>query len=335
MQASSSSQSPFHDTPLLVGREREQSMLRQALDEMLAGRGSLVLVSGEAGIGKTTLVEWLAREAEAAGCLVLTGGCYDLTTTPPYGPWLEVIDSYAGADQLPPVPAFIGDADELAKVGSQDSLFMTTRDFLRSVATIEPLVLIVEDLHWADPASVDLLRFLSRQLGAHRLLLVATYRIDELQRHQPLYPVLPALVREARAERIEIHPLTDEGQRALIDSRYDLRETDRARLETYLAERAEGNPLFAVELLRSLEDVGALRQTDGGWVVGNLRGLRVPTLLRQVIESRLERLDPETRTLLQIGAVIGQEVPLELWQRVSGSVTRHFSLPLNVAPLRS
>ncbi len=91
-----------HDTPLLVGREREQVILRQALDEMLAGHGSLVLVSGEAGIGKTTLVDWLADQADEAGCLVLKGGCYDLTTTPPYGPWLEVIEHYSPTAELPP-----------------------------------------------------------------------------------------------------------------------------------------------------------------------------------------------------------------------------------------
>jgi DNA-binding CsgD family transcriptional regulator len=286
---------------------------------MLAGHGSLVLVSGEAGIGKTTLVEWLAGEAEDQGCLVLRGGCYDLTTTPTYGPWLEIVEHYDPGDQLPPVPPFVNDANELARVGSQETLFAATRDLFRAIARQQPLVLVLEDLHWADQTSIDLLRFLSRQLSDQRVLVVVTYRTDELHRHHPLYPLLPLLVREARPERVEVRPFDDREQSEFIRSRYDLRDTDQRRLETYLAERAEGNPFFAGELLRSLEDAGALVQQGDAWEVSDLRRVRVPTLLRQVIQSRLDRLKPEARSLLQVGAIIGQEVPLEVWQQVTNA----------------
>ncbi|MGA7670830.1 MAG: BREX system ATP-binding domain-containing protein, partial [Nitrolancea sp.] len=305
--------------PLLVGREREQATLRRALDDMLAGHGSLVLVSGEAGIGKTTLVEWLANEAEGAGCLVLRGGCYDLSVTPPYGPWAEALASYSPRDLLPPLPSFVGDLEALSVLGSQERLFAETRDFFHAVAREQPLVLILEDLHWADQSSLDFLRVLDRRLNDHRILIGVTYRSEEMDRHHPLYSLLPMLIRETRSERVEVRPLDDSAHRALIQQRYVLSKSDQERLETYLRERGEGNPLYALELLRSLEGLGALAPQSKGWVLRDLTTMRLPTLLQQLIDSRLARLGQETRTLLQVAAIIGQEVPFDLWQQVSGA----------------
>ncbi len=303
--------------PLIVGREREQAMLRQALDEMLAGHGSLVLVSGEAGIGKTTLVEWFEREAERDGCLILEGGCYDLSVTPPYGPWAEALASFTPHDSLPLVPPFVNDFAAFTALGSQERLFATTRDFLYEVAAGQPLLICLEDLHWADQASLDFLRVIGRGIANQRILIIATYRSDELHRHHPLYIALPVLVRESRAERLELRPLDDDATGEIIRHRYVLSESDGQRLERYLRERAEGNAFYALELLRSLEDAGALARKSGVWVLHDLTNVRLPALLRQVIESRLTRLGEETRSLLQVAAMIGQDVPLDLWQRVS------------------
>ncbi len=308
------------DRPLLVGREREHAVVRGQLDRALAGQGSVLLVGGEAGIGKTTLVEDLSIQAAEAGCLVLWGHAYDLSVTPPYGPWLEILRQYQLVGRLlPTAPAFVGNTEELAKVGSQATLFAEVADFLQSVAAQQPLVLVLDDLHWADQASLDLLRFLARLTIRQRMLFIATYRSDELHRRHPLYPLLPLLVREAGAERLEIRPLDPEGQRALIQSRYALSEQDEARLEEYFEGHAEGNPLYAGELLRTFEEAGVLRPQQDHWVLGNLDRVRVPPLLRQVIEGRLARLDEGVRVLLQVAAIIGQFVPLELWLEVSGA----------------
>jgi ATP/maltotriose-dependent transcriptional regulator MalT len=302
----------------LVGRERELGALRDQLQRMLDGQGRLVLVSGEAGIGKTTLVERLSEDAESHGCLVLWGHAYDLSTTPAYGPWLELLRRVpAGKDELPPLPDFVQNTQALAAVSSQDALFAAIAAFFEDVAIQQPLVLVLDDLHWADQGSLDFLRFLARQIGACRILLVATYRSDELHRHHPLYNLLPLVIREAGAERLEVRRLDAAGHRSLIDGRYGLSVEDAVRLQRFLETHAEGNPLFALELLRSLEAEGILRTTDGGWSLGNLGSVRLPSLLRQVIERRLERLDDAARALLQVAAIIGQEVPLDLWQQVS------------------
>ncbi len=212
--------------PVLVGREREQAMLRQALDEMLAGHGSLVLVTGEAGIGKTTLVEWLAGEAEEQGYLVLWGHAYDLSVTPPYGPWLEILRAYPQDDSLRALPPFVDDLESTAALGSQDRLFSAACDFFVEVGRCQPLVMILEDLHWADQASLSFLRVLARSIVNQRILLFVTYRSDELHHSQPLYTFLPALIREARAERVEMRPLNNAEQRAFIESRYTLTTSD-------------------------------------------------------------------------------------------------------------
>ena len=307
-------------TPLLVGREQEQAALREALVAALAGRGSLVLIGGEAGIGKTALAEGLLGEAERSGALVLVGRCYDLTETPPYGPWVEALERAPGDDALPPLPAALLPPErDGAALPSQDAILRHARAYLAALAARRPLVVLLDDLHWADAASLDLLRFLGRGLSELPLLLLTTYRDDELGHTHPLAALLPALVREARAVRLALRPLERAALGALVAARYALAPPDAERLAAYLAGRTEGNPLFAGELLRTLEGAGTLRREGDRWVLGNLVGVPVPVLLRQVIAGRLARLGEEAQRRLVMAAIIGQEVPLALWAAVAGT----------------
>jgi hypothetical protein len=175
------SPSPFAATPL-VGRERERATLRAALDAALAGRGALVLIGGEAGIGKTALAEWTLAGAVERGALALVGRCYDLAETPPYGPWVEAFGRAPHGGDVPAPPDLAGSPG----AASQATLFAQVRDYLAALAARQPLVLLLDDLHWADPASLDLLRFLGRALADLPLLLLATYRADELMGLTPL-----------------------------------------------------------------------------------------------------------------------------------------------------
>ncbi|HET9016531.1 MAG TPA: AAA family ATPase, partial [Thermomicrobiaceae bacterium] len=305
--------------PALVGRERERALLCAQLDAMLAGHGGLVLVGGEAGIGKTTLVEDLAIQAEEAGCLVLWGHAYDLTVTPPYGPWIEVVRRYQASGREPAFPGFLDDPEALAALGTQERLFTAVTAFFAAVASRQPQVVVLDDLHWADPGSLDLLRVLAREVRAQPILLVATYRGDDLTRRHPLAQLIPLFVREARAARLDLSPLGAPALRALIAGRYRLADPDAARLAAHLAARAGGNPFFITELLRTLEDAGVLSRHADTWLLGDLGVARVPPLLIQVIEGQLGRLADETRGLLEVAAIIGQEVPLDLWQHVGGA----------------
>jgi len=298
--------------PLLVGREREFGILHDHLSAALAGHGSLVLIGGEAGIGKTALAEALCREAAARGALVLIGRCYDLTETPPYGPWLEVFAHYQPTESGPSLPAAFARRSILGDVASQADLFRQVLGFLAALCAQIPLVILLDDAHWMDPASRDLLRVLARSLTLRPLLLLVTYCLDELTRRHPLAQLLPLLVREASAVRFALHPLESEDTAALVRARFALPAADTARLVAYLDERAEGNPFFVSELLQTLEEEGLLRPHTGKWVLGELGGVLVPPLLRQVIDGRVARLDAKAQAVLAAAAVIGQDVPLDL-----------------------
>ena len=235
------------------------------------------MIGGEAGIGKTTLVRTLAREAADAGILVLTGHCYDLSTTPPYGPWLDLAARYVQTDNLPPLPAaLVGNGIE--EIRSQAALFAEVRAFLAAVATERPTLLVLEDLHWADPSSLELLRHLAVHVQTLPLLLLVTYRIDEPTGHNPFYRQLPALIRDADGLRLDLHRLDVDDLRALVASRWHLPAPEENRLVDYLERHAEGNPLYAKELLRTLEEEGLLRQVGRILGVGRNRPRCPPAL---------------------------------------------------------
>ena len=317
--ATSAEHSPFPGVPppLLVGREREQALLRAQLAAALAGRGGLVLIGGEAGIGKTALAEALAREATAHGALAVTGRCYDLAETPPYGPWLEIFERYPAGDGLPPLPPVVAQRGTIGPADSQAALVRELRDFFAAVACQRPLLLVLDDLHWADPASLDLLRILARDLAALPLVLLAIYRSDEVADDHPLHRLLPALVRESALRRLDLRPLDADAIEALVAARYRLAAAAPARLVAWLMARGEGNPFVTGELLRALEGEGVLHPTAHGWALGDLTAIQVPPLLRQMIAGRLARLGEAARDLLAVAAVIGQEVPLALWATVA------------------
>lgn len=320
------STAPSSGLPILVGRSRERSLLHAQLGAALAGQGGLVILSGEAGIGKTTLADDACREASAAGALVLAGHCYDRTETPPYGPWIELLEQFGALPGRTPVLPTVAEPG-MTRSPSLAALFGEVRAFLVARAHERPLVIVLDDLHWADNASLELLRFASRHLASVPILLLITYRSDEVTRQHPLYRLLPVLVREALAVRIDLSPLGDDDVCSLIDRSYQLPPDDTRRLAVYLQARAEGNPFYLGELLQSLEGTVLLPTAAGSWDLGELTDIQVPVLLRQVIDARLARLGAEADALLAVAAVIGQVVPLALWAAV-GETTEEMLFPL-------
>jgi len=304
---------PESEPQVIVGRDREREALRQRLDDAISGQGKIVLISGAAGIGKTTLATWLATTAAERGLPVLRGGCYDLSTTPPYGPWIEVFRRWAATPSLQPLPAPLSSAWSPADLGSQAALFELVATTLKDASATVPLAIVLEDLHWADQASLDVLRFVARRLGDSRSLIIGTYRDDELTRHHPLSVMLPLLVRESAASRITLAPLDADDIAALVAARYTLPDAQSAALTRYVGQLSEGNPFFAVEILHALEANRTLQQTPAGWQLRELDQIQVPALVRQVIDSRLDRLGADARHLLEIASVIGHEVAFDIW----------------------
>ena len=309
-------------TSPVVGRTAERVLLQEQLEAAETGHGQLVIIGGEAGIGKTTIVRDLIANAQSRSWSVLVGHNYDLMATSPYGVWLDLADAYrrqvpeSTQHTLPPVLS----SHDLEGFTNGADLARQMRTFLHQLSGDHPCLLVLEDLHWADPASLELLRHVASHLHGLRLLLVATYRIDELTRENPFYLQLPALVRESEGLRLDLKRLGPEALRELVSVRYELTSEAATRLTAYLETHSEGNPFFAIELLRTLEALGqrGLQKSTTGWTLGELDRVVVPDLVRQVIDTRIARLGAPTREAISIASVIGQDVGLDLWTEVAG-----------------
>lgn len=304
----------------LVGRSAEQSLLRDGFARAVSGRAALALIGGEAGIGKTSLVRDFLDHARAGGAAALAGGCYDLQVTPPFGPWADLTRVGGTSDIADIFLNFARDVRGDQPVRSRAELFHRYADAISQVAQSQPIVVALEDLHWSDPDSLDLLRFLVRTADTIPLFLIATYRDDEVEPGTPLYDRLPMLVRETDATRVDLRRLTPEDTRELVIRRYHLADADAMRLVAYLEELAQGNPLFIHELLRALEADGSLQHPSipaREWRFSQTPRGHVPALIRQVIDRRLQRLGKATRQALDVAAVIGGDIPLDLWRSVA------------------
>ena len=268
--------------PAFVGRTRELEALRHALAAARAGHGATVLVTGEAGIGKTRLVSEVANDARAAGVEVLLGRSIDLVGTAlPYQPFLEALRP------LPEPRRF-----EQGAEGSQLQAFAEVLAQLGERASVTPVLLVLEDLHWADASSLDLVVFLAHNLRDHPLLLLGTCRADELSSRGRMRRLADGVRRSGSALVLELGPLAREELTDLLAA--DASAPPQPLCEA-IATRAEGNPFFAEELLAA-------------------GGRQLPHRLRDLLLGRMTRLDRPTQTVLRLAAAAGREVGYPLLQ---------------------
>jgi ATP/maltotriose-dependent transcriptional regulator MalT len=303
-------------SPVLVGRDAEVAQLRAALDRAAAGRPAIVVVAGEAGVGKTRLVAELVGQAAELGAVALTGGCLDVGEgVLAYAPLVEALRPLVVVLDPGELDRVLGGARaELARLvpelGPQAGgrpaeaplaptrLFELLLGVLHRLAERGPVLLVVEDLHWADQSTRDLLGFLVRNLRAG-VALVLTYRSDELHRRHPLRPFLAELDRSGRAERLELDRL---GRRDLAELLAGiLGEPAPPALVGEILARSEGNPFFAEELLAA-----------------HLDGTRLPLVLRDLVLARVETLSEPAQRVLEVAAVAGTRVDHELLAAVVG-----------------
>jgi DNA-binding CsgD family transcriptional regulator/tetratricopeptide (TPR) repeat protein len=304
-------------TPL-IGREDELARLTGVLERARAAEARAVLIAGDAGVGKTRMLDEVSVLAARAGMTVLTGHCVDLGDVGlPYLPFTEILGVLAGdarfADALaahPVVDRLLGGGtDAVRDTGSRLRLFEGIAGLLADLADIAPLLLVLEDLHWADQSSRDLLRFLlsrgilQRSAGGaptHRLAVLASYRADDLHRRHPLRPLLAELVRLPSVERLELRPMGDAEVARLVRA---LRATPLPDTTVRrIVERAEGNAFYAEELL-------AATDTEAGGV---------PSGLADVLLIRFEQLSDTAQQVLRTAAVAGRRVEHDLLRDAVG-----------------
>ncbi|MFG3103917.1 AAA family ATPase [Streptomyces sp. NPDC048182] len=304
-------------TSPLVGRAAELTRLTGVLERARGGEARAVLLAGDAGVGKTRTLDEITARAAASGTTVLTGHCVDLGDVGlPYLPFTEILGALAADHRFAAVVAghpvaeqLLGgrtDGDVTGRGGGEGGrlrLFESVAALLGELAGVAPLLLVLEDLHWADQSSRDLLRFLLTRgalqrptagAAGPRLALFASYRTDDLHRRHPLRPLLAELVRLPVVERLELRPLPDADVARLVRAQRETPLPDATVRR--IVERAEGNAFYAEEL------VAATDSTPDG----------VPSALADVLLIRFEQLSETAQQVLRTAAVAGRRVGHDL-----------------------
>ena len=315
---------------VFVGRKPELAQLVKALAGARKGFGRVVLLAGSSGMGKTRLTQQLAMHAEQTGTLVLWGRCLEEAGAPAYWPWRLLIRSYlreSGAGDatqtfgsgIADIAGIVPEVAEQFKLPSApqegDSaqlrfrLFDAIAAFWRRAAQLAPMVLIFEDLHWADATSLRLFAFLAAELDDSPILVVGTYRDTELSRQHPLFETLSDLARSPVCTRIELSGLSARETEEFMVAASGAAAS--ATVVNALHARTEGHPLFLEETLRYMIDSRSPQPLDPA--VDDPRWLtKIPTGVREVIGKRLNRLSVPAGRLLSIAACIGRDFDLHL-----------------------
>lgn len=327
----------------MIGREPEMAEITDALDRVSsASKLEAVFISGEAGLGKTTLVTAAAQHAYASGAHVLFGHCEE-DLARPYQLFAESLGHYVahvdeeellahvavhGSELLPLVPALSTRFPALPSSKATDVdtqrflLFAAVADLLAAASADVPVVLVFDDLQWADGASLLLLRHLISSEMRGRILVLATYRPDELPQAHELRRTLGVLRRFDGVNRVDLGGLDEAGVASLMQTAAG-HQLDAAGMElAHIVHReTDGNPFFVTELLRHLADTGAIRRdTTGHWVATtSIDELALPESVREVIGGRIARLGDTAGRVLSLAAVIGRDFDLELLACATGT----------------
>ncbi len=305
-------------SPITIGRHTELDAGLAALDAAGGGAPVHLLIAGEAGVGKSRLVGELAAEAGARGFLVLRGACASVGTEGlPYGPIVEVLGEVvraldparleevvgaSGPDLARLVPALdpASSSAQLQREWLQARLFEALIGLLRRLAATTPVLIVVEDVHWADPATRETLAFLVRSLRTEPVVLAMTLRSDELHRRHPALPWLAELERTGRVQRLDLVRLDADETAAMLEAITG--EPVDPEAASRIHRRSDGNPFFIEELLIAEPGHGSSR---------------MPTTLREILLARLSALGENAREVVGIVAVAGRRIDHDLFTAVA------------------
>jgi ABC-type oligopeptide transport system substrate-binding subunit/DNA-binding SARP family transcriptional activator len=318
------------------GREVELAVLEKRWKAAVSRNGGLLLVSGEAGVGKTRLVEEFANRLRWRGIRVLWGRCYEFERVLPYQPVTEAVRTVVPtltSDELAALPAWIGaevvrlvpdfldqrEGARVAIIASQEQeraqLFDGLTRFLTALSFERALLLVLEDLHWASESTLQLVHYVTRHVVDQPILLVGTYRPEAVGRRHPLRDIQRRLERERTAVSLRLSPLSVETVTAIVREMAGAGEEVRPLAERLYAE-TEGNPFFLHEIAKALFDMGSLWLEAGRWQgdFGRIReaGLPLPASVNDSIQARVHRLQADEQEALYLAAVLGREFDFEL-----------------------
>jgi len=323
----------------MVGRENEMTVITAATKRVFGGEGrEILIVSGEAGLGKTTLVCEAARAASEEGAFVLVGHCEEDLATP-YQLFAEALGHYVihapdeqlrahvathGSELSRLVPALASRIPDLPPSKATDSdserflLFAAVVSLLATASRHQPVVLVFDDLQWADKGSLLLLSHLASADQSMGALILGTYRDSELSQTHPLTDALAALHRQSGITYIGLSGLDDSGVASFLEAAAGQTLDDAAvGLAQAIYRETDGNPFFVGEVLRHLFETGTIYQdSTGRWLAGDsLEQLALPDSVRMVIGARVGRLGKDAGSVLSVASVIGRDFDLDLLAR--------------------
>src|SRR5215213_7463496 len=323
----------------LVDRNAERAMLHQLIGAALGGHGRLALVAGEPGVGKSRLAAEIGDESQARGMRMLIGHCVQMSGAPPYLPYVEIIEQAISNPRSPlALREALGDvAAEIARIApalrrvfpdipppielpaelARRYLWNSFREFVTRGAQTQPLLLVLEDLHWADDSTLLLTEYLAPLLPEMPVRIIGTYRDDEVDTSHPLLRVINQLGRRRLIDRISLRRLSFGGVRAMVEALAG--QPPPEELVRVIDSETEGNPFFVEELYLHLAESGVLLD-EGGRVRPDLKvdEASVPDSIRLVVGERLSRLSGPTREALVAAAVAGRVFPPDFVGELAG-----------------
>ncbi|HEY3062410.1 MAG TPA: BREX system ATP-binding domain-containing protein [Chloroflexota bacterium] len=323
--------------PITVGREAHLSAVERLLGEVAGGHGRTLLVTGEAGIGKSRLVSELRERAVQRGLAVVQGHCFESDRALPYAPFVDLLRSFLtqrateslahhlgpGRDELIRlVPELAADNERTDGTASLDPeqqkqrLFQALTGLIGQLSQQRPLIVIIEDVHWADETSLELLRSIARSAVQRALLLVVTYRADEIT--DGLRALLTSLDRERLAVELRLQQLSLDELDAMLRAIFRLERPTRREFLDLLHAQTEGNPFFVEEVLRALIGVGDIFVEDGSWDRKPVGELRVPRSVDDAVQRRTAQLSSSAREVVALAAVAGRRFEFELLRALTG-----------------
>jgi len=318
----------------LVGRTAEFSKLKAAFENALSSRSCVVALQGEAGVGKTRLMQELAAHAQSKGAVVLYGTAEDGL---PYAAWIDAARQYvaqAPAELLrralgprasefvrlvPDVAAKLGNISRSEPVEEQQDkirFYGTVTQFFISISSEAPLILLLDDMQWADQSSTGLLEYFVRSAGGLRVLTVCSCRTEDVQPDSPIYQTLMKFNKQRLLETIQVKNLNKEETTDLIKQTFG-EQTVSSEFADPIYQRTGGNSFFVEEVLRSLVEDGAIFRTEKGWDRKPVREIVLPDSVKSALKSRLKRLGPEAISVLTMASVIGSDFDFEVLREFS------------------
>src|SRR6266700_4242122 len=325
--------------PVLIGRTPDLALLQLSLEQVKIGKGQVVLLCGEAGIGKSRLVAELKTEAFAQGFQLLQGNCFPTDRSFPYAPLLDLLRSFFLASSTATIKALVGpfarelapllpdvvhlfpDLTVLPPLPSLDPeqekrrLFVALAHVFLSQAAEQPLLLVVEDLHWSDDTSLEFLQYVARRGATQPLLVLLTYRSDEVR--PALSHWLAELDREHLGQEVTLTRLTRSETGAMLQAIFDLERPVQAAFLDAIYTLTEGNPFFIEEILKSLIAAGEISYTDGAWDRKPPDLLHIPRSIADAVHQRSDHLTESARQIVVLAAVAGRRFDFAVMQQVT------------------